>query len=174
MTTTHQDLWRSAAAAFDQRHALITEADNTRATPCDDFDIAALVRHAVDTQISIGALLGVDTAEGASWEPTRAVFGEALSNEDLLEGDVEHPGLGLTSKRRLMEIATHDMVIHTWDLSRALGVDDTLPAVNIQPALDSVMAFPEAVREALFAGPVSTGDDDDPQTRMLAAAGRSR
>lgn len=172
MTKNQIGLWKDAADAFDKRHRAVVDADLGRATPCDDFDVEALIRHTIDTQITFGAFLGAATDQGATWEPTRVAMTSALEAPDVLLGEAEHPGLGPTAKTRLLAIATHDMLVHTWDLSRALGLDETLPPGNIEAAIESILAFPEAVREAVFAAPIGVSADADPQTRLLAIAGR--
>ena len=43
MTIDQIALWTSAAEAFDIRHQLITAEDQHSPTPCDEFDVAALV-----------------------------------------------------------------------------------------------------------------------------------
>lgn len=66
------------------------------------------------------------------------------------------------------------MLIHAWDLSRALGVDDDLPAENLEPAIEGIEAFPPPVREVLFAAPVEVPADATTQERLLGFAGRVR
>lgn len=165
-------LWRGAAEAFDARHAPMGPDQHGTATPCDGMTVGDLVDHVIDVQIRFGRLLGGDAPEGGSWAEAHTAMEEALARPGCLDGEALHPGLGPTAKTRLLAIATNDLLIHTWDLSRGLGVDDSLPPANLQPAIDGVEAFPPDVRTKLFAQPLEVDDGAGLQDRMLAVAGR--
>ena len=172
MTTDQTALWESAASAFDERHRLVRPEHHSLPTPCSEFDVAGLVDHAVGTQIGIGRDLGGDAGDGASWNDARSAMTAALSAPGALDGDIEHPALGSMPRTHLLAIATNDLLIHTWDLSRAIGADDTLPDQNLQPAIDGIEAFPPPARAALFGAPLDGSDTASTQDRLLAVAGR--
>jgi uncharacterized protein (TIGR03086 family) len=172
MRTTQNELWTSAAEAFDQRHRSVGPDERQLATPCPEFDIAALIDHVVGVQLRFAGLLSRTTLEGDSWEQASAAMASVVATPGVLDGSTEHPTMGRTPNARLLAIATNDLLIHTWDLSRALGIDDTLPAVNIGPAIEGIEAFPASIRSKLFAPPFAVGADADAQTRLLAIAGR--
>jgi uncharacterized protein (TIGR03086 family) len=172
MPTEQSELWNSAAAAYDERHRGVGLTQRQLATPCPEFDVAALIDHVVGVQLRFAGLLTQTTFEGDSWEQARAAMASVVATPGVLDGSTEHPALGMTPNVRLLAIATNDLLIHAWDLSRALGVNDTLPAVNIGPAVDGIEAFPASVRLKLFATPVAFDFGADAQTRLLAIAGR--
>lgn len=172
MTTDQIALWTSAAEAFDARHKLIETQHHNAPTPCPEFDVAGLVEHAIGTQVGIGQIFGSTAQEGASWDDARTAMATALAAPGATEGSIDHPALGQVAKETMLAIATNDMLIHTWDLSRALEVDDSLPEQNLQPAIDGVEGFPPEARQALFAAPLDVDPSADLQTRMLAVAGR--
>lgn len=165
------ELWESAARAFDTRFRLIGDEHGSLPTPCPELDVASLIDHAVGTQISFGRLLGGSADDGSSWPEARAAMAAALVDLDP-ETSAEHPAFGAISHGELLTIATNDMLIHSWDLARAIGADETLPEENLQPAIDGLQSFPPAVRAAVFADPVEVGDDATMQQKMLAVAGR--
>jgi uncharacterized protein (TIGR03086 family) len=172
MTTTQIELWTSAAAAFDAGHRLIEEQHQSLSTPCGEYDVAALVEHAVGTQVGIGQIFGSSAGEGASWVEARTALAAALAVSGSTDGSIEHPALGNVTKERMLAIATNDLLIHTWDLARAIGLDEMLPEQNLQPAIDGVQDFPEATRTALFADPIEVGSSATLQDQLLAVAGR--
>lgn len=172
MTTQQTNLWKSAAAAFDERHRLLRSEHRSLPTPCTDFDVAELVEHAVGTQIGIGRDLGGSAVDGASWDDARSAMATALDAPGALDGPIEHPALGTMPRTQLLAIATNDLLIHTWDLSRAIDVDATLPTQNLQPAIDGIEAFPPPARAALFGAPLDVADTASTQDRLLAVAGR--
>ncbi len=172
MTIDQIALWTSAAEAFDIRHQLITAEDQHSPTPCDEFDVAALVNHATGAQVGLGQIFGSKAQEGASWAEARDAMAAALATPGSIDGTMEHPLFGEVSKERMLAIATNDILIHAWDLSRALGVDETLPEQNLQPAIDGIEAFEPQAREMLFGPPLETEASASLQNKMLAVAGR--
>src|SRR5215217_140176 len=67
-----------------------------------------------------------------------------------------------------------DVLIHTWDLARATGQDETLDAVLVDACTAMFLPeMPERGREAGIVGPaVEVGEDASAQDRLLAAMGR--
>ncbi len=165
-------LWKSAAEAFDQRHQHVSAEHYGLPTTCADFDVAALIEHAVGTQVGIGAIFGSTANEGDDWKTARAGMDGALAVPGAADGTMDHPAMGEIPRARMLAIATNDLLIHAWDLARALGIDDTLPEQNLQPAIDGVEAFPMPVREQLFGAPIEVDESASLQEMMLAVAGR--
>ncbi len=63
--------------------------------------------------------------------------------------------------------------MHTWDLARATGQDETLDPDKCAELLAGMVPYEEAMRSSGQYGPrVEVSDDADVQTRMLAFIGR--
>ena len=68
---------------------------------------------------------------------------------------------------------TADVFMHTWDLARATGQDDTLDPEYCAVLLDGMVPFEEAMRGSGQYGPrVPVPDDAPVQARMLGFIGR--
>ena len=66
-----------------------------------------------------------------------------------------------------------DVLVHTWDLARATGLDETLDADEVHRLVDSMEPMDEPMRQSGHFGPrVDVPDDADEQTRMIAFTGR--
>jgi uncharacterized protein (TIGR03086 family) len=66
-----------------------------------------------------------------------------------------------------------DVLIHTWDLARATGQDETLDAAEVEAMLAGAEPYDEMLRTSGQYGPrVAVPDDADPQTRLIAFLGR--
>jgi uncharacterized protein (TIGR03086 family) len=67
-----------------------------------------------------------------------------------------------------------DVLIHSWDLARATGGDERLPADLVDEVATWFASVEEMWRGAGVIGPRpdGIGPDADPQTRLLAAFGR--
>lgn len=68
---------------------------------------------------------------------------------------------------------TTDVLIHTWDLARAVGLDDRFEPDEIDGMLEGMEPHDEALRQSGHYGPrVPVTDDADDQDRLLAFLGR--
>ena len=81
----------------------------------------------VSVQLAMSQLVGATTEDGADWPTTRDGMAAVLARPAALEGTSTHPRLGEGPKVHWLTIATNDMLIHTWDLARSIGADETLP-----------------------------------------------
>jgi uncharacterized protein (TIGR03086 family) len=66
-----------------------------------------------------------------------------------------------------------DVVVHTWDLARATGLDETLDADVVHDMLVGMEPLDDMLRASGQYGPkVEVGADSDEQTRLIAFTGR--
>jgi uncharacterized protein (TIGR03086 family) len=75
--------------------------------------------------------------------------------------------------RAIAQFYTSDVFMHTWDLARATGQDDTLDPVRCAEALAGMEPIDELLRSSGQYGPrVEVPADADVQTRLIAFIGR--
>ncbi len=68
---------------------------------------------------------------------------------------------------------TADVFMHTWDLARATGQDETLDPQRCALMLDGMQPLDELLRSSGQYGPkVEVPDDADVQTKLIAFIGR--
>jgi uncharacterized protein (TIGR03086 family) len=66
-----------------------------------------------------------------------------------------------------------DVLVHTWDLARATGQDETLDAAEVAAMLDGIEAYDDALREGgQYGAKVVVPAGASPQDRLLAFLGR--
>ena len=66
-----------------------------------------------------------------------------------------------------------DVLIHTWDLARATGLDETLDADEVHRMFEGIEPYDEMLRSSGQYGPrVEVPDDADEQTKLIAFMGR--
>ncbi|MGH1493492.1 MAG: TIGR03086 family metal-binding protein [Acidimicrobiales bacterium] len=175
MSQQHIDLWKQAADAFDKSYQAIGDAGWASATPCQGWAVKELVDHAVGTQGGmLGGVIGAEVPEGADWPTTRAAMDAALQVEGVLEGTTEFGPMGQVPKSMVLGVGTSDLLIHAWDVARAVGADETLPAEAVTATYMGLQKFPEqAMRgEGMFGAAIECAADADEQTKMLSFAGR--
>ena len=173
--TDATQLWNAAADAFDQHYQVLTDASWDQPTPCAEWKVRDLIGHAVGVQATFGGVLGGSAAEGADWPTARDAMRAALAAPGATEGTAFYAGFGgEVPKAMLISIATTDLLLHAWDLATSLGVDASLPADSAAAALASLQSLPAEVLRSpgRFGAEVTVPDDADPQTKLLAFAGR--
>jgi uncharacterized protein (TIGR03086 family) len=168
------DRWTDTAALFSDRLGSVVDSDWGRPTPCSEWDVRALVDHATGTQVGFGSMLGL-AAPDPLWEAVQRAMAQLLATPGAVAGTVTVPGLGDMTKEQILDICTFDLLIHTWDLSRAIGGDERLPESLVKSCMDWLQALPvEVVRSpGRFTAAVDVGPDASLQARMLAYAGRT-
>ncbi len=147
-------------------------------TPCSEWDARALVEHVIGFhEFLLLRPLGVRAErprEGpaARWAVTELAIERALGHAGLsrqvayFDGDTRRPV-------DVLGAITGDVVIHTWDLARAVGAPERLDADLCAIALDAARATMGASdRSGLFAPPVPIRSDASTQDRLLALRGR--
>ena len=76
--------------------------------------------------------------------------------------------------QQVLGLLVTDLLVHSWDLARSIGADETLPPEAVEAALMGLQRMPEQMLrgDAMFAPAVEVADDASPQDRLIAFAGR--
>lgn len=168
------DIWRQAAANFD-RHVHAIAGDQWDApTTCDGWTVRDLVDHTVHWQAMVGGIVGAGTSPGDDWPTVRAAIDQALNDPSSLEGNADPSVMGGMPKHQVLGIATGDVLIHSWDLARSIGADDTLPPEAVEAVQLGLSRFPDEMMRGsgMFGPAVEVPDDASPQDKLLGFVGR--
>lgn len=177
-----------ATAAFLSRLDQVSEAQFGDLTPCEGWTVADLIGHVIAGNTMTVALVNGATTDEAKALIAAAPSGDVLEqcrhslNESVaaLEGPiaadaiVHHP-MGDIPASQLLEFRLMDLVLHAWDLSRALGLDETLPGVVVERVYTSMAPLEPFIGTlGIFGdGPSGTlADDASIQVRLLDLTGR--
>ncbi len=174
--TEPKEVWRQVADRWTEVHAQIGDDQWDNQTPCSDWTVRELVDH-LQWHGTALSMLGADIGPGDGWADIRAALDAVLADTSNLEGAV--PQFGGMPKPDLAGFLIGDRLIHTWDLARAIGVDDTLPAdpvaaamAGLQHAPSEFLRNPNPLGIAMMGRPVEVRDDASAQDKMLAFSGR--
>jgi uncharacterized protein (TIGR03086 family) len=155
-----------------------------RLSPCDAWDARAVLEHVIGFHdVLLLRPLGLKPERPRHdpqrrWELTFQRLQEALGGEDLFQGVVEVPAVGTNPATtldagKLVPRLTQDVLVHTWDLARAVGADDRLDPGWCAMFFDRLPADPNALTgSGMFAAPVSFEGRADMQSKLLARLGR--
>lgn len=176
------DLQVRAHAEFSRR--LDAVVDWTAPTPDTEWDVAALVRHVIQDQQWVPALLDGRTIDeaGERIEP----LGDDLVGEwrrhSAAATDAWASAAGGTSVQLSYDTVTaedylreqvSDVAIHSWDLARAVGADEHLDDLLVEATWTIFEPQQEALAlSGLYARPIEMPDDAPLQARLLAITGR--
>ncbi len=180
-------LLASAVEGFGRRIAAVGPDQWSAPTPCADWDVRALVNHVAGELLWIppllegktiaevgerfdGDVLGADP--GSTWK-SAGTGAQASAEEAGAQERTVHLSFGDFAGGDYLGQVTSDVIIHTWDLARAIGADD-----RFEPSLlDFVSGFLgpqiEAWRSAGAFGPAAATKAADAQDELLAQTGRS-
>jgi len=177
-------LLHSGSAEFGARVHRVD--DWSAATPCSEWDVNALVDHLIDEHLWLPPLLAGHDLEAAgkivesqkhslagdraaAWDAAVLASGRAIGESGVLDREVAL-SRGPTPAAAYLGEMIVDATVHAWDLGRAIGVDEPLPAELVEFALPLAQQF--AGSEPYFAPPVDPPADASPQERLIALTGR--
>lgn len=169
-------IWNETAELYSQRLAAVSDEQWSAQTPCEEWDVRAVVDHANGVQALIAGALGATVAEGADWSAIQGALAGALEDPSVLDGTLpEGSPLGPMPKHQVLGIAIGDLLLHTWDVSRAIGADETLPPAAVQAVRMGLGNMPEEFMRApgRFAPVVETDDSASAQDELIAFSGRT-
>ena len=167
-------------AGFDQRVQATDVGKWGDASPCSDWTARDVVVHVGDNLQRIGSLLqgkeptpiGADDDIVAGWNNARDTFLGALPTADLT---VSLPGpFGpMPADQLIGRLICTDVLVHTWDLARATGGDETLDAEAVEGAYSGLKPMDAMIRQPGVFGPkVEPPAGADLQTEFLSFLGR--
>lgn len=174
---------RIVAGAFTDRVRQVAGDAWDRPAPVEGWLARDVVRHLVEwfpAFLKDGA--GVDLPGGPSVDDdpvgawTVQCDGiQALLDDPATAGRVlVNPHLGeVPLDEAIDRFYTSDVFMHTWDLARAAGLDETLDPARCGVLLEGMRPLDEVLRASGQYGPrTPVPDDADVQTRLLAFIGR--
>jgi uncharacterized protein (TIGR03086 family) len=116
----------------------------------------------------------VDEEPCEAWQALADTLQAALDdpNVAMRTFDAGPPG-ELTVEAAIGMLVVGDVLIHTWDLAIAAGLDDHLDPVVVTEMLRGIEPLDEALRNSGHYGPrVVVSDAADDQTKLIAFTGR--
>ena len=155
-----------------------------RPSPCDGWDARDVLEHVIGFHdVLLLRPLGLKPQRprddpGRRWSLTLDRLAQALRRDGLFERVVELPAVGTNSSSRLdartlVPRLSQDVLVHTWDLARAVGADDRLDPGWCALFIDKLPPDPDALSASgMFGQPIAVAGGADAQSRLLGRLGR--
>jgi uncharacterized protein (TIGR03086 family) len=179
--TEISDRYRRVAEAFSARVAQVPADAWDSPSPCEGWAARDVVAHVSEATGRFLARVGVELPAGAdarvdpvaAWETARDAILAALDDPSVAGREYESPMGPTTLERTVGMFGVGDVLVHTWDVARAVGLDDRLDPEEVHRIYEVMAANEEMMRGGTAFGPrVDVPDDADEQTKLIAFSGR--
>jgi uncharacterized protein (TIGR03086 family) len=173
--------YRGVARGFTTRVQGVAADDWSSPTPCPDWTVRDLVVHVTSTHNRVMATLeGTEPVQAdpeadieAQWLAATSTILEALSEESRASTLMS----GMFGERTFESLVggrvCTDTLVHTWDLARATGQDETLDSHAVTMALEALIPIDDAIRRpGGFGTKINPSPGADAQIQFLNFCGR--
>ena len=172
-------LWRQVADGFGERLEDVRSDDWSLPTCCERWDVTELVDHVIEAQRMVPKALGATgdidvTGEDLApvWNTVRAAADQAMSAPGAFDEVVKLP-FGEMPARDGFGFPLGDLLVHSWDLARAIGANDRLLPEACAVVYAKLEPIDALIRAPGFFGPkLEPAADADAQDKLLAFVGR--
>jgi uncharacterized protein (TIGR03086 family) len=178
----HSERYARVTAAFTDRVEAVPADRWESPAPCEGWVARDVVRHLVEwvpgffesyAGRPIPIADSVDDDPAAAWAGVRDQLAAWLADPAIASEEIDTPPGRMAIEAAIDMFVTGDVLIHTWDLARAAGLDERLDADEVHRMYEESLPYDEVLRQSGQYGPkVEVPDDADEQTKLLAFVGR--
>jgi uncharacterized protein (TIGR03086 family) len=182
MTSEFSKRYTKVAAAFTQRVESVPADAWDNPSPCAGWDARDVVRHLVEwippffssnAGLELPPGPSADADPAGAWRAVDDALQAALDDRTVASREFEMRGARSSIERAIDMFCTGDILVHTWDLARATGLDETLDPGEVHRLLEGMEPIDEMLRQSGQYGPrVAVPAGADEQTRLIAFVGR--
>ena len=177
------DRYRRLSEGFTARVEAVPAERWESPSPCEGWTARDVVGHMVGNTGFFFGLVGKEPPAGpsvdedpvAAWSLARDALQQALDDPQVagLEYESKMMGGRGTFEQAVDRFGNFDVLVHTWDLARAAGLDERLDPDEVHRLLEAVVPMDAMLRSPGVCGPkVDPPEGADEQTRLLAFLGR--
>jgi uncharacterized protein (TIGR03086 family) len=177
------DRYRKVAGDFTERARAVPDGAWDNPAPCEGWVARDIVRHMVEWMpamcltgagLELPAVPSVDDDPVGAWVGISDALQAALDDPEIAAREFDMRVGRFTVENAVDTFCTNDVLVHTWDLARATGLDETLDAGEVHRMLDGILPMDEVLRQSgQFGARVDVPDDADEQTKLIAFTGRT-
>jgi uncharacterized protein (TIGR03086 family) len=174
--------FQRVADGFSARVAAVPAGAWDQASPCEGWSARDVVAHVIDAAGRFLSRAGVQLPAGptvaedpvGAWEAARAGVLGALTDPEIAARTYKSPmGATMTLEQVVGMFGIGDVLVHTWDLARATGLDERLDPQEVSRLSAAMEPNDEMMRQGTAFGPkVEPPPGADEQTRLLCFTGR--
>lgn len=178
------ELYRQVVGHFGQLVGKVERDQWGADTPDEGWSVADLVEHVIDRDRMLAATVGgptpdeldvvADPAElPGAWAERVTWWEQRLADPATADRTWQTPFGAMTFADAAYAFTVAEVTVHTWDLARAIGADETLDPAAVTAASEQLRSSENTLRRpGVMAPAVDIPGDADDQTRLLAFTGR--
>ena len=176
-----QDSYRRVSDGFDAVVAAVTPEQWGTKSPCEEWKARDVVAHVVEGHR--GVIAGVRGGESKplgenedpkqAWAEARQGMADITGDPAALAREIDGPTGKMPAGDIISRFVTMDVLVHTWDLARAVGADERLDEDEVRVAYDTLKPMDAMIRmPRVFAAKLEPPAGADLQTEFLYFLGR--
>ena len=180
--TEISERYRALAAELTRRIEAVPDGRWDDPSPCAGWTAKDVLRHVVTTHGAMPGYAGLslrlagnaDTDPAGAWIEARDQMQALL--DDPARADTEYDGyFGRTTLAATVDrFLGLDLLIHGWDIARATGQDEAMPADQVHRVYTDALGLGDNLRMDGICGPAVPVPGDAPeQDRLLSLLGRT-
>ncbi len=179
--TDVQGAYRLVSKGFDAAVRAVTPDRWEAQSPCELWKARDVVAHVVAGHR--GVIAGVSGGESTplaadedprrAWEEASRAMHEITGDPEAMAKEIDGPTGKMTAGQIIGRFVTMDVLVHTWDLARAVGADEHLDEDSVRRAYETLKPMDSMIRQPNVFGPkLEPPPSADLQTEFLYFLGR--
>lgn len=175
------DRYRVAAQGFDAA-VRAAHGDKWEAqSPCEGWTARDVVAHVVQGHRGVVSRVRGGEAEAlaegedpqVAWEAAFQAVQEIAADPEALSQEIDGPTGRMPTGEIIGRFVTMDLLVHTWDLARAVGGNERLDEDSVRRAYEALKPMDAMIRQPQVFGPkLDPPPGADLQTEFLHFLGR--
>lgn len=179
--TDVQSTYRQVSSGFGAAVRAVTPDKWEAQSPCDQWKARDVVAHVISGHRRLIAgvrggepqPLAADEDPRQAWEEASRALDEITGDSDALAKEVDGPAGKMPVGQIIGRFVTMDLLVHTWDLARAVGADERLDEGAVRQAYETLEPMDAMIRRPNVFGPrLEPPSGADLQTEFLYFLGR--
>ena len=179
---SERERFRRVAARFTDVVESVPAAGWSNPAPCEGWTARDVVRHLVEwvpsffsrAEIDLPVSVSVDDDPAKAWAQLRDALQATLDDPESAASEIDIEPVGRhTVAAAIEQFVTADIVVHTWDLAKATGLDATIDhdfATRMVPAMTAIGDM--LVASGQYKQAVEVSDDVSIEDKLIASTGR--
>ena len=179
--TEVQDRYQLVSKGFDAAVRAVPPDKWEAQSPCEEWRARDVVAHVVEGHRGVIASvrggesepLGADEDPRQAWEKASRAMDEIAGDAGALATEIDGPVGRMPAGEVIGQFVTMDLLVHTWDLARAVGADERLDEDTVRLAYEALKPMDAMIRQPKVFGPkLEPPLGADLQTEFLYFLGR--
>jgi uncharacterized protein (TIGR03086 family) len=173
--------YQTASDGFDAAVRQVRSDQWDCQSPCEKWRARDVVAHIVGGHRGVianvrgGELrpLGDSEDPAQAWEQARAAVRQITQDPQVMAMEVDGPTGKMPAGEIIGRFVTMDLLVHTWDLARAIGADEQLDEDSVRRSYEILKPMDAMIRQPGVFGPkLDPPAGADLQTELLYFLGR--